>query len=270
MSIHLQTVLQAKNVKNEVAAVSVLVNSHVSMDGPTRSEKSLQNFTLVRKLEGSAFPLDLKKMLGQPDHKKLNVELHDNERSLLSQLIARIQLIDPDVIVGHNFLGFTLDVLLHRMGELKVAQWSRIGRLRRSVMPRLQTNIGGMSNSSHAERMVMAGRLVCDTYLVSKELLMKETSYTLSELSRTQLGKRRLEISSGEVASRYRDASSLCDLLHKNEYDAFLTLSLMFKLNALPLMKQITNLAGNLLSRTLVGARAERVEYVSAEMVWCG
>jgi DNA polymerase alpha subunit A len=36
----------------------------------------------------------------------------------------------------------------------------------------------------------------------------------------------------------------------------------MFKLAALPLFKQLTNLAGNLLSRSLTGARAERVEYL--------
>ena len=45
--------------------------------------------------------------------------------------------IDADIIVGHNFVGFTLDVLLHRMKECKVTEWSKLGRLRRSRMPKL-------------------------------------------------------------------------------------------------------------------------------------
>lgn len=47
-------------------------------------------------------------------------------------ILANIQRADPDIIVGHNFVGFDLDVLLHRMKALKVDQWSRIGRLKRS------------------------------------------------------------------------------------------------------------------------------------------
>ena len=38
---------------------------------------------------------------------------------------------DPDVIVGHNFIGFDLDVLLHRMRDANTDNWSRLGRLRR-------------------------------------------------------------------------------------------------------------------------------------------
>jgi DNA polymerase alpha subunit A len=36
------------------------------------------------------------------------------------------------LIVGHEFLGVSLDVLLHRMKELKAEHWSGIGRFRRS------------------------------------------------------------------------------------------------------------------------------------------
>ena len=85
--------------------------------------------------------------------------------------IALIHRTDPDVIVGHNFLGFDLDVLLHRMKANKVEFWSRLGRLKRSVWPKLQSGPGGMGDSTYAERSIVSGRLVCDTYLSAKVAL---------------------------------------------------------------------------------------------------
>jgi DNA polymerase alpha subunit A len=35
-------------------------------------------------------------------------------------------------------------------------------------MPKLQVGAGGMGETTSAERAVMAGRLVCDTYLSAK------------------------------------------------------------------------------------------------------
>ena len=61
---------------------------------------------------------------------------------------------DPDVIVGHEVVGVYLDVLLHRMRELKADHWSRIGRFRRSGPPKVGrqgTNIK-----------LLAGRMLCD------------------------------------------------------------------------------------------------------------
>lgn len=40
---------------------------------------------------------------------------------------------DPDIIVGHNFAGFDLDVLLHRMKALNIQHWHRLGRLKRKT-----------------------------------------------------------------------------------------------------------------------------------------
>ena len=37
----------------------------------------------------------------------------------LGGLGGQVHMIDPDVIVGHNFMGFGLDVLLHRMDQCK-------------------------------------------------------------------------------------------------------------------------------------------------------
>jgi DNA polymerase alpha subunit A len=44
-------------------------------------------------------------------------------------LIARIHTIDPDVIVGHNFAGIQMDILLSRMKALKIPHWHKIARM---------------------------------------------------------------------------------------------------------------------------------------------
>jgi DNA polymerase alpha subunit A len=255
VSLNMQTIL--KGGANEIAMVSIVAHPSVNFEGPTpRWEKTLSHqFTAIRKLD-EALPMGFEKNLKT---KKPTAEVHQNERSLLNMVLAKLQSIDPDVIVGHNFLGFSLDVLLHRMQAQKVINWSKLGRLRRTMMPKLQ----GGGRSSYGERAVMSGRLVCDTYLVAKELLLRETSYGLVELSRSQL-KCKIDDSPdiNEIPLAFADSDALFNLMNINETSSGLALSLMFKLAALPLFKQLTNLAGNLLSRSLTGARAERVEYL--------
>jgi len=66
---------------------------------------------------------------------------------------------------------------------LKINHWSRIGRMKRHVMP--QRKLDG-SASSWVPRQVSCGRLLVDTFLCSKELV-RETNYELHNLVRKQL-----------------------------------------------------------------------------------
>jgi DNA polymerase alpha subunit A len=69
-------------------------------------------------------------------------------------LAATIKKYDPDVIVGHEFVGVYLDVLLQRLKALKVEPWSAIGRFRRTKWP----NIGRQGTNIR----FLQGRLLCD------------------------------------------------------------------------------------------------------------
>lgn len=75
------------------------------------------------------------------------------ERALLNSLLATIQRHDPDIIVGHNFLGSSFEALLYRLKELKADHWSRLGRFRRKAI-----NVSKMGSNVR----LMAGRLVAD------------------------------------------------------------------------------------------------------------
>jgi len=264
MSLHMQTIKNEREHANEIVMLSALCHDSVNVDGPTdKPENKYYGFSGVRKLEGSAWPLDLQQKVEafNKQRKETPRFIHSNERALLSWFLAKLHAVDPDVIVGHNWLGFDLDVLLHRMSRLKIPAWSKLGRLRRSTMPKLQSNAGGMGQTTWAEKMIMSGRLICDTYIAAKENL-RETTYTLTELTKTQLGKVRQEIDFQQVGQYFSKSQDLLQLLSHNEHDAYLAACLMFKMSVLPLTKQLTNLAGNLWSRSLLSARAERVEYL--------
>jgi len=47
--------------------------------------------------------------------------------------LAHILSVDPDILVGHNFVEFGLDVLLNRLRATKADNWSAVGRLKRST-----------------------------------------------------------------------------------------------------------------------------------------
>ena len=61
---------------------------------------------------------------------------------------------DPDVIVGHEFLGSSLDILLHRLKQHKLQHWSRLSRFRRKKWP----NVGKQGSNIK----FLAGRMLCD------------------------------------------------------------------------------------------------------------
>ena len=54
-----------------------------------------------------------------------------NSQAKTNSFAAKIQVLDPDVLMSHNFIGFDLDVLLHRMSHFKIFNWSILGRLKR-------------------------------------------------------------------------------------------------------------------------------------------
>lgn len=259
MSFSLKTVVNPRTQAHEVVVASLLLHEAVEADGPTQRKTPSQHMTLMRPLNNgnaSVMRLSLPDLLKR--NRSLSVRACANEQELLVQLLHAVHASDPDVLVGHNMLGFDMDVLLNRMRTLHVSHWSKIGRLRRREMPRAVAGAGGKDSFVGV---LTCGRLLCDTYLAARELV-RQTIYTLSALAKELLGHARMEIDPAQVPSFTSDAASLVKLAQHTENDAFLSLQLMFKLEVMPLTKQITNLAGNLWARTLkVCARPSPSQY---------
>jgi DNA polymerase alpha subunit A len=258
-SLHVQTSMNAKHVP-EILMASVITHGGVSIDSATANPMALSACSVVRKPDGRAWPWDLQRTVSAD--KRLKLEICASERALLNYLIARLHSIDADVICGHNVAAYDMAVLLQRLAACKVAHWSKIGRMRIKQLPKLSSNTSAFSGSNWAEWQAVAGRLMCDTYLSARELLTSQRSYGLKELSRTHLNADKPEVDPAALLGMFDETASLLQLVRCTENDCFLSLQLMFKMMVLPLTKQLTNLAGNLWTKSLQGKRAERIEYL--------
>ncbi|KAM7510391.1 hypothetical protein LguiB_009266 [Lonicera macranthoides] len=273
-AVNLKTAINEKHNVNEIVSASVICCHRAKIDTPVLASEwtrpgMLSHFTVVRKLDGGIFPMGFSNEVADRNSKAgSNVIIDENrqflERALLNRLMIELHKLDSDFLVGHNISGFDLDVLLHRAQACKVpsSMWSKIGRLKRSVMPKLtkgSTMYG--SGASPGIMSCIAGRLLCDTYLCSRDLL-KEVSYSLTQLANTQLNKDRKEIAPHDIPRMFQSSESLMGLIECGETDAWLSMELMFHLSVLPLTRQLTNISGNLWGKTLQGARAQRVEYL--------
>ncbi|KAJ8662546.1 hypothetical protein O0I10_001507 [Lichtheimia ornata] len=262
LALSLRTVMNHQKNENEIVAASGLVCNQVQIDEPTPLEaQSKSRFTIVRQLANTPYPAGFNEAAAREKKLGFPIQVERTENALLNCLIAKIHITDPDVVVGHNFAGFDLDVMLHRMKKLNTQHWHKLGRIRRKNWPKLQSGAGGTGESTYQERMIMSGRLVCDTYLASKDLI-RSKSYRLTDLAQSQLKIAREDIEFDKINKYYEESQSLIHLVKHCAFDAFLSTSLMFKLQILPLTKQLTNLAGNMWSRSMTGARAERNEFL--------
>ncbi|XP_040194138.1 DNA polymerase alpha catalytic subunit isoform X1 [Rana temporaria] len=252
MSLSMKTVQNPKTHQNEIVALAALIHHKFPLDKAPPQPPFQNHFCVLTKPSDCIFPYDHKEAMKR---KNVNIEIASTERTLLGFFLAKVHKIDPDVIVGHDIYGFDLEVLLQRINLCKVPFWSKIGRLRRSTMPKL----GG--RSGFAEKNAACGRIICDIQISAKELIRCK-SYHLSELVHHILKTERFGFPPENIRSAYSESSQLLYMLENTWMDAKFILQIMCELNALPLALQITNIAGNVLSRTLMGGRSERNEYL--------
>ncbi|KAH6916400.1 DNA polymerase alpha catalytic subunit [Coprinopsis sp. MPI-PUGE-AT-0042] len=226
MSLSVRTVVNHQENKREIVCASARTWHNMPIDDGTPPETlPCQVQTFIRPLD--RFPPDFEVQAKRNTRGQLSPA--QNERMLLGLLLGAINKADPDIIVGHEFLGVSLDVLLHRMRDLKVDHWSRIGRFRR-------TNVRFLN-----------GRLVCDLASDAAKGMISSTTWSLTEMCSSHLGLERQDIDPDDTAS-YLDGG----LGGPQKMMTFI----------LPLTRQLTNLAGNSWNKTLNGGRAERNEYI--------
>ncbi|XP_017882054.1 DNA polymerase alpha catalytic subunit [Ceratina calcarata] len=244
----------SKSQQNEIIMVAILIHRKYHIDREPPKPPFQQHFCLITHPRDTPWPRQIREMFSTLSYTK--VMKFETETELLEELLTIIHGADPDILIGYD-CGFQFDLLMHRMTALKVSNWSRLGRLKRSVPPMIRGRI-------HMNQ-VLAGRPTCDIQVSAKELNLKVRSYDLQSLCVAVLKKKEnecREIKPGESALFYNTTTKLDNLIKITLTEALYILSIVFELNVLPLALQITCIAGNIISRTLTAGRAERNEYL--------
>ncbi|EKM50078.1 uncharacterized protein PHACADRAFT_213841 [Phanerochaete carnosa HHB-10118-sp] len=255
MSLSMRTIVNHQANIREVVCASARIWSNLQLEDPTPPESlPCSVHTFVRPLDRFAPNFENRARMNG----KGVIHPMQTERVLLNNLLASVHKADPDVIVGHDFVGDSLDVLLRRMRDLKADHFSRIGRFRRSKWP----NIGRQGTNLK----FLNGRLMCDLASDSAKGMISSTTWSLMEMCKTHLKSDRQDIDPDDTASYFDGSLSSPDRLltfvRHCELDAHYQMALAAKVQILPLTRQLTNLAGNSWNKTLNGGRAERNEYI--------
>ena len=261
MSVALRTAFNAKENKQEILAISARIYDNVLLSDTTPAEKMpCRTFTVIRP-HGQGFPFGFDQLA--KERNRGLILLKKQESDILSFFLAQIDVADPDVILGHQLEGVDYSVLLNRLYEKKVHQWSRLGRFRRQQWP---ASIGKVGGNVFAERQIMAGRLLCDLANdAGKSVMSKCQSWSLTEMCSLYLSgdNRRRDIDNEAALSSWaKEKQGLMDYITHMEADTHYVAALALGVQLLPLTKVLTNLAGNSWARTLTGTRAERNEFI--------
>ncbi|SZF03580.1 unnamed protein product [Blumeria hordei] len=260
MSITIRTLLNKKENKQEILAISARIYHKISITDTVTPEKIPSHSITVLRPSQTMFPIGFEAEAAK--HTKGSIKLVKHERELLSFFLARLALDDPDVLIGHQLEGVDFRILLSRLQINKTPQWSRIGRMNRTQWP---NSLGTMEGNFFAERSLLAGRLLCDLANdMGKSIMTKCTSWSLTEMCSLYLSNDSRRDVESEIAMTTwaTTKGGLMDYVRHCEADTYFIAALALNIQMLSLTKVLTNLAGNSWARTLTGTRAERNEYI--------
>ena len=253
VALDFKTVINQKTKTHEIVAANLLFFKGINPNQTNQNHPCTNSIKIIRHIDGITFPVRFQEHFHNKGFGR--IEVAKTERILLGKICKMLNVLDPDILIGHNILNFDLDILLNRIKECKCEDWARLGRIKFSQLPKSSIS------SEFVIKQLFNGRLICDTYLASKELV-KSKLYSLESLAHSELNLTRPVLDDERIVEYYQNIDSLCYLINHNENDSLLSAKLAFQIGIVPLSKQLTILAGNLWWRTLNGARSERNEYL--------
>lgn len=268
LTFSLRTIAEASPTSFEIAIICATVFDNVPTNrnlGET-PHPSMQ-FGIVRPPAQEAFPFGFERMISGR-----RILRERNELAMIERFLREINQLDPDVIICHQLLTSQFDVFLKRMRELRLRDWWQLGRLvqRRPLQDfRSHMQASGRGLNPALARQIFAGRLLCDTEEAAREYLHKEKDYGLRVLCRALLGSYKSaatgsdgEWSAQAMRSVYREAKHLVGAIDSCLEDAKLSFLLADRLAVIPLTNELASICGYPWGKTMLGNRAERIEYL--------
>ncbi|CAG9766551.1 unnamed protein product [Ceutorhynchus assimilis] len=235
--------------QQEILMVSCVTQTSYAVDKKAPRQVFDQHFCVFTGPSKQPLPLNIHAQL--QNYKGTRVQKMDSEKALLNYFIIQFAKIDPDLIVGHDLVGLQIDILANRLIKRDVSTFSKLSRVKRAEKGRLVQDL-------------FTGRLVADLKISAKELI-KSRTYDLPTLCQQVLKLREDQITDlepDEVVRMYENTEDIFKLIEYTMQDTAYMLKILYDLNIIPLALQITNIAGNIMSKTLMGGRSERNEYL--------
>ncbi|XP_050308740.1 DNA polymerase alpha catalytic subunit [Anthonomus grandis grandis] len=249
LTVNFRSHMNKPTNQSEILMITCVVQSNYAVDKRQPVPCFDQHFCVLTAPSNRPLPPTIHQVL--TNYKGTKVQKMNNEQALLNYFITQFHKIDPDLVVGHNLHGYQADILAHRLIKHNISTFSKLSRLRRAQNKKLA-------------RELFTGRLVADVKISAKELI-KARSYDLATLCQQVLkipADLTVELEPDEVIKMFDNAQDIVKLINLTMQDTAYILKLMYDLNIVPLALQITNIAGNVMSRTLMGGRSERNEYL--------
>lgn len=270
MSINVQPYLNPANGKQEVGTIAMAFYGDVSLDEPIDSSKKPDFETiLARPIGGSNnLPAGLQTLANE---QSVPLRAFNNEKILLNCLVGIIKKYDPDIFIGHKLENVTLDILLHRMKDLGISQWSNMGRRSQKKFPDKFGKTSGGGNAGGANkfntffiRQLCAGRLLCDiSNEMGQSLTPKCQTWDLPEMyeqtCKETYSPYEVNLTNNQLS---QDSSKFLRIAQENSISVLIIAKVAFGMKILSISKTLTNLAGNAWSSTLGGTRAGRNEFI--------
>ncbi|XP_044575659.1 DNA polymerase alpha catalytic subunit [Cotesia glomerata] len=260
MTIDVRTTLNSRNNDTEITMIGILMNNDYNVDKPSPKTIFNKNYCLVTHPKDTTWPLYARDKLQRFD-KTTNIIICETETDVLEKFLDIINETDPDLLLGYD-CGFQFDIIYRRLVTLKIKNLSRISKLKQNIAGQLG---GGNNNYKLPLPSIFSGRPILDIVASVKELNIKIRSYDLDSICHAVLKTQEnsiKEIKPSECNKFYETADKIITLVKVTMSEALYISTLIFQLNVIPLSLQITCIAGNILSRTLSGGRAERNEFL--------
>lgn len=178
-----------------------------------------------------------------------------SERMLLNHFSIQVEKFDPDIIVGHNIQGYFIEMICKKLALYKVHRFSEFGRLRSQALVEQTLKYD-----------IFVGRMVFDLKILANQFI-KCRSYNMQSLCETVLkisdfSKTCIDYESDQILAMYENAESCCQLASFTIQEAIHISDIMFRLNIIPTVVEITNIAGNVMSKNLLGGRYQINEFL--------
>ena len=185
------------------------------------------------------------------------IEECKNEKDLLLRIISHLQ--SSDIIVTYN-TNINYSILLSRIVYFGIHEWSKIGQLKISL-EQMKQKQQQQQQTDNDFKVIIPGKIFIDVHNSTEEYLTSQPNYTLSYLSKMQLNTTYPHQLASDINIYLQSEELNRRLIQINHIDTYITLQLLFKLQIIQLTKYMTNICGNLWSRTVKTIRSERATY---------